>query len=124
MQQHINDERRHNNRIAFDAPVTISLAEQILESGLLDISLKGALIKKPATWNGNMGDACNLDIRLSGSDLHIQMEASVRHVDNESIGFHCEHIDLDSVTNLRHLIELNLADEKLLERELSSLSNG
>ena len=31
-------------------------------------------------------------------------------------------IDLDSITHLRRLVELNLGDEKLLERELSHLA--
>jgi len=49
------------------------------------------------------------------------MTASVAHIDPTRIGFICEHIDLDSITHLKRLVELNLGDEELLHRELSSL---
>ena len=42
-------------------------------------------------------------------------------MDTQSIGFHCQLIDLDSITHLKRLVELNLADEGLLHRELSAL---
>jgi len=32
-----------------------------------------------------------------------------------------QHIDLDSISHLRRLVELNLGDEALLERELAAL---
>ncbi len=35
--------------------------------------------------------------------------------------FRCEHIDIDSITHLKRLIELNLGDEALLHRELAHL---
>jgi hypothetical protein len=34
----------------------------------------------------------------------------------------CTEIDLDSITHLRRLLELNLGDPDLIERELSDLS--
>ena len=51
----------------------------------------------------------------------IRMTVTVMHVHADRIGLHCEHIDIDSVTHLRRLIELNLGDPELLERELSGL---
>ncbi len=115
-------ERRSHHRIAFDAPVVISNSERQWQSTLLDISLKGALVIKPDEWDSDAGRTWQLDIQLSGSDIHIQMEASVMHIEDDHIGFHCDHIDLDSITNLRHLVEMNLGNVSLLERELSSLS--
>lgn len=117
-----NQERRTHCRIAFDAPVLLSNSEQLLHSSLLDISFKGALVKKPEDWKTEKQGAWRLDIQLSGSEIHIVMEASISHIGDDHIGFHCDHIDLDSITNLRHLVELNLGDEALLERELSTLA--
>ena len=119
-QQHV--ERRTHCRIAFDAPVTLSAAGRQWRSNLLDISLKGALVRMPAGWQDNKQKKWHLDIQLHTDDVHIIMEAGIRHIEADHIGFHCEHIDLDSITNLRHLVELNLADEALLERELSALA--
>lgn len=118
--QHV--ERRTHCRIAFDAPVTLSVPGQYWQSNLLDISLKGALVKRPSGWRENKQGKWRLDIQLHADDVHIIMEAVVKHTEASHIGFHCEHIDLDSITNLRHLVELNLADETLLERELSALA--
>ena len=36
-------------------------------------------------------------------------------------GLICRNLDIDSATHLRRLVELNLGDPKLLERELSAL---
>ena len=49
------------------------------------------------------------------------MEARVVHVEGRYAGLRCLAIDLDSVTHLRRLVELNLGDPALLERELSAL---
>jgi len=122
MQQPITANRRTHSRIAFDAPVILSSSGLSWRSNLLDISLKGALVKRPSGWSAEQRDHWLLDIQLGGSELHIIMEASLRHIEADHIGFHCDHIDLDSITNLRHLVELNLADETLLERELSALT--
>ena len=46
------------------------------------------------------------------------MEGKVIHQDGQHIGIECRHIDMESMINLRRLVELNLGDEKLLEREL------
>jgi hypothetical protein len=46
-----------------------------------------------------------------------------RHSDEGQVGFECEFIDLDSISNLRRLVELNLGDSMLLERQLGSLGS-
>lgn len=51
----------------------------------------------------------------------IRMDASAVHIDDGMINFICEHIDLDSITHLKRLVELNLGDPELLHRELSAL---
>ncbi len=49
------------------------------------------------------------------------MDVTLAHTEEDHIGFHCEHIDLDSVTSLKRLVELNLGDEELLEREILNM---
>ena len=61
-----------------------------------------------------------MDIQLS-HDVHVQMDVHLAHDDHQQLGFECENIELESVTHLRRLIELNLADEEELERELAAL---
>ena len=121
MTQRATQEKRIFTRIIHDAPVTISRAATRCQTALLDISLKGALVERPADWQGEVGDDWMLNIELGESTLRIMMEARVAHIENGHIGFQCHHIDLDSISNLRRLVTLNLADELLLERELSAL---
>ena len=49
------------------------------------------------------------------------MDARVAHVGCGLLGVVCQLIDIDSATHLRRLVELNLGDPALLERELSAL---
>lgn len=117
-------ERRHFTRIPMDSRVNIHCNGQQWESQLLDISLKGALIKRPDAYEGNTGDHCTIELMLEPHDIVITMEGSVAHSEEGHIGFHCDHIDLDSISHLKRLVELNLGDESLLERELTELAAG
>lgn len=42
------------------------------------------------------------------------MQATVMHVEGRNIGLRCDEIDIDSITTLRRVIELNAADPVLL----------
>ena len=114
-------ERRHFHRIIFDAPVSISFGDQQFSAQLKDISLKGALVSKPDDWRGDTGAESTLDIQLAGLEQPITMQTNVAHVDQKTIGFYCHHIDMESITQLRRLIELNLGESELLERDLMAL---
>ncbi|MFZ5594085.1 MAG: PilZ domain-containing protein [Pseudomonadota bacterium] len=113
-------ERRHFRRIPFDAEAALSSPNGQWRSTLVDLSLNGALLERPAGWMGTTGESCTLHIHLGG-DMLISMNAEVAHIDDTHIGLHCTHIDLDSVAHLRRFVELNLGDPALLERELSAL---
>lgn len=117
----MNNERRHYSRIAFHTPAYLILADRNLEVVVVDLSLKGALVRLPADTLLEDGLACTLRVRLDDAGSHIRMEMKVTHVRGVDAGLVCHSIDLDSVTHLRRLVELNLGDEKLLERELSAL---
>jgi hypothetical protein len=90
-------------------------------SRLIDISLKGALVELPSDWRPATGQRVGLEIRLLDSPITIRMDSEVAHVEGERLGLHCLSIDLESMTHLRRLMELNLGDSRLLERELLSL---
>ncbi len=116
-------ERRRFSRIGFDADVQLVDARGSWQSRLIDLSLKGALVAIPPEWSGQPGERFLLEFALdAGDEAVIRMEASVSHQENDHIGFRCEHIDMDSISHLRRLVELNLGDAELLERELSALA--
>ena len=115
------NEKRRFSRIPFDAEVEVRAGESRWKSALVDVSLKGALVARPPGQEMASGERCALEIRLSDSDVAIDMDASVAHIDEAHIGFRCEHIGLDDMSRLRRLVELNLGDPELLDRELSAL---
>lgn len=113
-------DRRQFLRSVFHAPVRLGLRGRETQGFLHDISLRGALVEVPASWDGRTGEACELRLELA-SDAVIVMEATVAHVEGRHVGLHCDHIDLDSMTHLRQLVERNTDDPVLLERDLATL---
>ncbi|OOZ37008.1 PilZ domain-containing protein [Solemya velesiana gill symbiont] len=115
------EERRNFTRLLFDAPVIISYQDQTTESRLIDISLKGALVARSENYAIDTDAPVTLEISLPGSEIRIRMPTLLAHTQNNSMGFRCTHIDMESVGHLRRLIELNLGEPDLLERELAAL---
>lgn len=120
-----NEEKRRFNRIFHDADVTISTPDNInLHGNIHDISLKGCLVKlpEPPSWL-NKGDANQLAISLT-EEYTINVDAEIAFHDGEgNIGYKFLNIDIDSITFLRRLVELNLGDTDLLERDLKALAS-
>lgn len=113
-------QRRRFTRIAFDAEARLMAGARQWAVELLDLSLKGALVVRPEDWNGEAEAPLRLQLRL-GEDVVITMDVSIAHQEDDRLGLRCEDIDLDSITHLRRLVELNLGNPDLLERELASL---
>lgn len=89
---------------------------------MLDLSLKGALLRLPdGAAAPALGAPCLLKVRLSGRDSSIAMAGEITHVEASRAGLLCRSIDLESITHLRRLIEINLGDAALLERDLQAL---
>jgi hypothetical protein len=118
-------ERRKFWRAAFNAPVKLVSDVGSVDATLDDISLKGALLEVPPHWRGEAGKHCYLKLRLGGDrDMEIAMWGRIAHLEGRKLGLLCESIDIDSITHLRRLVELNAGDPTLLERELSTLVQG
>lgn len=119
-------EQRHFTRIPFEAEVRITDPDngstQVAQ--LLDISLKGALTTQPdgSTLQIRKTYHFELSLTAAGSGIKLQMEALIVHMEDGRIGFQYQNMDLDTATHLHRLIELNLGDEKQMERELAELA--
>ena len=117
-----HQERRRFHRIHFDAQAHLRRDDSDLAASLVDISLNGVLMEIPPGWKGRVGDEETVKILLTEGEEHtITMETTVTHMDEKHIGMRCRHIDMDSITHLRRLVELNLGDAQSLERELEAL---
>ncbi|WP_372769133.1 PilZ domain-containing protein [Pseudoalteromonas sp.] len=117
-------ERRQFTRIIYRTPATLIFQGVEYRAELLDLSLKGALIKKPENWPNacDLAKSATLAFQLSNSNIVIEMLVSLAHVESVQLGLRCEQIEIDSVTHLKRLIELNMGDEEELYRELEHLS--
>ena len=116
----ISKERRQFSRILFDAWVELRQGEKSWQAAVVDLSLNGLLVSEPMDWAIDKSQPLVAAIRLD-PNATIQMTVLWRHSRNGQIGFECEHIDIDSISNLRRLVELNLGDPVLLERQLGAL---
>ncbi len=114
-------EKRRFQRIHFDAPCELHWQESVWTTEVLDISLKGVLVKRPEAWDVPLKQPCEVIIHLNGYDTGIVMAVELRHVEPHRLGFTCQYIDIESAGHLRRLVELNLADHVMLERELSRM---
>ena len=117
------DERRHFSRIFFDAPCEIGQGGMIWQSQVYDLSLHGALLRRPDGLQASPGESFEISIHLDQGSAIIAMNAALKHEHEEYLGFECCSMDLDSATHLRRLVELNLGDDALLHRELALLSH-
>lgn len=117
----MNTERRHFARVGFDAPAQLATAHERYDVKIIDLSFKGALVQVPARAVFAPGTLCGLNVALAEADASITMSAEVAHVEPGRLGLLCRGIDIDSMTHLRRLIELQLGDPALLDRELKAL---
>ncbi len=113
--------RRLLTRIPFEIDAVIGVGADRHACTLVDISLKGALVERAQPWVLPLDAPCTLSIRLAGDDAMIDMTGLVAHVEQTRLGMRCTEIDLDSMTSLRRLVELNLGDETALHREIHAM---
>jgi len=121
----LNPNRRRFSRIPFHCEARLFLPDGEYAVEVLDLSLQGALISPtdPSMYV-TVGSQGTLKLRLDDLGAGIRMAVTVVHHMTQCYGLLCREIDLDSVTHLRRLVELNLGDEALAEREFSLLTGS
>lgn len=114
-------EQRRFHRVPFSATAHFTANGQQWNARLLDISLKGALVAPPPDCKVLVGAQCILELHLDDAETVITMHAHVVHITSNHFGLCGDRIDTESLTHLRRLIELNLGDAELAQRELAQL---
>lgn len=116
-------DRRRFNRIATDKACALTTtAGRSYVGSVIDVSLKGALLDLgDSGWTPATGDRLAVSIALDDTEFSIEFDGEVAHTEDGRIGIHCLAMDLFSAIRLRRLVELNLADRGLLERNLAEL---
>ena len=114
------NEKRHFFRVSFIKNAHVSFDGHNFGCNLLDISLKGVLIEPPNELVMKIDTLYDIHLALS-KEVIISMEAKVIHSEENHIGLEWVDIDLDSLTELRRLLEYNTHDPEEIHRELAEL---
>lgn len=115
-------ERRRFQRIHLERAVQVSAAGIARDCELVDISLKGALVETPGDWQPGLGTRVELLVVLGDEPGYcIRAGGEVAHVRGSQCGIHLLGMDIASGENLKRLVEVNLGDPALLERELDAM---
>jgi len=117
----MSDERRHFNRVVFNTTASFYADKRKVECQIIDLSIQGVLLKLLDKAEIEVGSAYQIDIPLGDRNEIISMELELMHQEGKTLGLMCTHIDLDSITHLRRLVELNLGDSEILERDFHRL---
>ena len=111
---------RRFTRIHFDAECEVHYPGGAVVMQLEDISLRGVLLTCTQPLNIQVGDTVEINSYLA-NDVLIRMNAELRNIEAPHYGFFAREMDLESISHLRRLLELNLGEEALLERELEQM---
>ena len=118
------ENRRQFTRILFSIKATLTIENDNYPVSIHDISLNGALVTAVDSTQSLKGKQGTLTFCLSDQESQVTMQISVVHEHDNETGLQCNGIDIDSVTLLRRLVELNLGDNDQLDKELSQLSQA
>ena len=116
------ENRRQFTRILFSIKAEVKIEGNSYPVSIHDISLNGALVTAIDSEESLKGKVGTLQFLLSDKESEVTMSVAIVHEEEHETGLQCNAIDIDSVTHLRRLVELNLGDSKQLNKELSQLS--
>lgn len=116
------ENRRQFTRVLFSIKAELTVEDITYPVSIHDISLDGALITTVKSEHSLKGKLGTLNFHLSDNESQVTMHIAIVHENDDETGLQCNAIDIDSVTHLRRLVELNLGDSEQLNKELSQLS--
>ncbi|WED22281.1 PilZ domain-containing protein [Vibrio sp. JC009] len=115
-------ERRRFSRIIYQAPAELHQGKVKATSSIRDLSLHGLLLSSPSEPL-DTSKPVDIFFHIPESDIIISLQAEIVDLNDNYLRAKIQHIDIDSISHLRRLVELNVGDEKLLHRELEQLSD-
>ncbi|MBE8606596.1 PilZ domain-containing protein [Vibrio cyclitrophicus] len=116
-------ERRQFSRVVYQVPTELSQGSVNVSGSVQDLSLHGLLIQCDDFQQLSHDIPVQVSFTLANSDINIQLEATIVSTINTSMRLRIEHLDIDSISHLKRLIELNVGDDELLYREIEHLTD-
>lgn len=111
---------RRFRRVPFEAVVSMNLKQDSFSGELLDVALKGAMVGTEEPLGIPLGTQCDLCISIPDSPISLSFLAELIHKEENRSGFLFISEDLDTLTHLRKLIELNTGDAETTRSELTA----
>ncbi len=113
-------DRRNFQRIKFSTASMLKAGDTPYQGDLLDISLKGALLRFNTSPPIQRDGVYDLEIRLPSSEISMNFKvALVRSGAGNEYGFKFISQDIGTIAHLRRLVELNIGDSSEFDREFS-----
>lgn len=116
------NERRRFSRIIYQAPAEMHQGTVKATCTIKDLSLHGLLLSPPSEPL-DASKPVDIFFHIPESDIIISLQAEIVEITDNWMRISIEHIDIDSISHLRRLVELNVGDEQLLHREIEQLSD-
>ncbi|MGR5236178.1 PilZ domain-containing protein [Vibrio alfacsensis] len=116
-------ERRRFSRIIYQVSARVEQGNLTLQATIQDLSLHGLLIK--AENAKHLDSSLPVDITFSFLQFEqmIHLTAQVITMTYNEIRLKIISIDIESISQLKRFIELNVGNNELLNRELEYLSD-
>ena len=115
------ENKRQSKRVTCEERVLVGFDGSIVKSGLLDISMKGALLEFENDVTFQQGDIFDITLWSDNSDVIIQIESEVMHRNNNLVGVKFINIDSDSIIHLRSFIEVRSLTLEQIAKETEYL---
>ncbi|NQZ49264.1 MAG: PilZ domain-containing protein [Moritella sp.] len=113
--------KRQFQRVLFNHDASLTCNGHQWSTNVIDLSLRGLSCTKPKNVTFEIDQLMTLSIQLAQEQVII-MEAVLIHNEDGVLGMRCTRIDINSISELRRLVQLNLADEALLQRDIEHLA--
>ncbi len=115
-------ERRRFSRVIYKAHAELHQGQVKASCSIMDLSLHGLLLTAP---NKELDPERYVDVffQIPESDIIISLQARIVEVNESFMRVSIQHIDIDSISHLKRLVELNVGDDELLHREIEQLSD-
>jgi len=118
-------ERRKFSRVNFPGTCVLVFDKKTehhdFEASLIDISLNGALISINPIVVDLEEEPIQLHLALEGSDIELILNGFVCHQQEKLLGMQFNKLSIETISHLKRLIELNIADHESMEREFAEL---
>ncbi|GAB3525471.1 pilus assembly protein [Photobacterium proteolyticum] len=116
-------ERRHFIRILYRTPAKLQQAQEQWSAEVRDLSLQGILLTCPPDWTPRPEENYCISFCLHDCDIELKMDTRLVHHDSDYLRMQILHIDIESASHLKRLVELNIGTDELLHRELEQLAD-